>query len=454
LITKEEIEIKSNEFEIHTSAVQRDYVFGWFLVGLYSLSDLKNHLILKGGNCLRKAYLENTRFSSDLDFSTQSPLSEIFIGQEFNNICEFIQTMTGIAFDKDKTKVNQKARVQTDKVVYEAKVYFKDFYGTESKIIISIRMDITNFDKIYLPLQKRFLIHPYSDVEKCRVEITCVKLEEILASKLKCLLQREHINDFYDYAHVILAEHNLNLNKFEIVSTFLKLTIFQKSPGFVKKLLIDLPFESLRVLWAKYIIAPKLGIISFDKAFTRFLDSVNELFGNYTETHSDDLFYPSNYRNIIMEAGRSMTLLEIIYHGHKRLVEPYALTFKVRKDGIGQEYFYAYDLTGGNSGVGIKSLLHNNIQSINNTKTKFEPRYEVEVSKAGEYLKNSYFGKSFSSLKSPSNYIPTPIHIYECTICNKRFRKSKIGSKLNKHKDNYGNVCLGNFGLFLETIHN
>jgi hypothetical protein len=54
MITKDEIEAKSAEFEIHAANVERDYVFGWFLAGLYTISPLKDSLILKGGNCFRK----------------------------------------------------------------------------------------------------------------------------------------------------------------------------------------------------------------------------------------------------------------------------------------------------------------------------------------------------------------------------------------------------------------
>ena len=64
MIKKEEIEAKSNEFKIHTAHVERDYVFGWLLVGIYTVSPLKDVLILKGGNCFRKAYFANTRFSA------------------------------------------------------------------------------------------------------------------------------------------------------------------------------------------------------------------------------------------------------------------------------------------------------------------------------------------------------------------------------------------------------
>jgi hypothetical protein len=55
-------------------------------------------------------------------------------------------------------------------------------------------------------------------------------------------------------------------------------------------------------------------------------------------------------RNILVAAGRSVTLVEFVYDGFRRLVEPYKIEYYVRKnDGVGSEYFWGYDLTGGRS---------------------------------------------------------------------------------------------------------
>ena len=58
MIYKNEIDEKAKEFEIHPSNVERDYVFGWILHGIFTVSDLKDTIFLKGGNALRKGYFE------------------------------------------------------------------------------------------------------------------------------------------------------------------------------------------------------------------------------------------------------------------------------------------------------------------------------------------------------------------------------------------------------------
>jgi predicted nucleotidyltransferase component of viral defense system len=65
MITKSEIEAKSEAFGIHISNVERDYVFGWLLCAIYSASQLGRILVLKGGNCFRKGYFANTSRHKD-----------------------------------------------------------------------------------------------------------------------------------------------------------------------------------------------------------------------------------------------------------------------------------------------------------------------------------------------------------------------------------------------------
>ena len=461
MISKDEITRKADEFEIHASNVQRDYVFGWILAGLFSASNLKNRLILKGGNCLRKAYFEHSRFSRDLDFSTQDSLSEEFIGMELNHICDFVQKHSNVVFEKEKTRVKNKNCANDGKRIYEARFYFKDFFGNSDKFTISVRLDLSEFDKIYLPIQKRNLIHPYSDSSLCSIPLRCLKLEEIMAQKLKCLLQRRHSPDLYDFVYSTFFKHDIEINKKEIVNTFLKLTIFQRSPGIVKRILFDLPFQKIRSFWDRFIMQPKPSIIPYDDAVEVFKGSIDELFGSLPVGLGEQMFFPSYYRNPIFEAGQTFTLLKVKYHDVLRLVEPYCLSYKTRKDGVAKEYLYVYDLVGGRSGPGIKALVHPNIQELENTDTKFEPRYEVELCKAGESLKSSYFSGGFGGRKSTATRVRVgrrapsfgPVigqqYTVQCPICGKKFKRKLYDTTLNKHKDRFGNECFGRIGFMV-----
>jgi len=72
--------------------------------------------------------------------------------------------------------------------------------------------------------------------------------------------------------------------------------------------------------------------------------------------------------------------VELIYDdGIRRLVEPYKIEYYVRKkDGIGLEYFWGYDRTGGKSGPGIKRFICDKIFSVRSTNMAFVPQFQPE----------------------------------------------------------------------------
>jgi predicted nucleotidyltransferase component of viral defense system len=451
VITKDEIEAKAAEFGLHAANVERDYVFGWLLAGIYGTSPLRSLLVLKGGNCFRKGYFQHTRFSNDLDFSSTNIIQEANLTADLNNICDFVHENTGITFEKDRNWVREKSNSDKDRKIYESRLYFKDFYGNPHTTTISVHLDVTEYDRIFLPVQDRFLIHPYSDSTQCTATVRCHKLEELLAAKLKCLLQRQHSFDLYDYVYSVFINRDIEVNRTEILRTFLKKTIFEPSPGVAKGLLLNLPLETFRAIWHKYLVCPVQSLFDFDTAISRFKESIETVFaGLRVDRYGQIAFYPSDFRNAIMQAANSLTLLDITYDGQRRLIEPYSLVFKRRKDGFGQEYFYAYDQSGGrSSGPGLKTFLHPKIQALNNTDQPFEPRLPVELGKAGEFAGKTYFGRGFRTASTRSARLPartTRVYIVECSYCGKRFPRKRYSTRLRPHKDRYGNPCYGRSG--------
>jgi predicted nucleotidyltransferase component of viral defense system len=219
LITRSEIEQKSQEFGIHVSNVQRDYVFGWLLTAIYADTALKDILVFKGGNCFRKAYFPNTRFSADLDFGTDGVLDESMVVSELNKACAAAQLRCGVLFDAERTLIRLQNEIDGRQRVFDACVYFKDFYGNADHLTLKGSIDITEFERIYLPIQSRsVIIHPYSDQAACNGTVRCLK--EMLASKLKCLLQRRHVPDVYDLVYSIFINRDIAVDRGELTARF------------------------------------------------------------------------------------------------------------------------------------------------------------------------------------------------------------------------------------------
>jgi predicted nucleotidyltransferase component of viral defense system len=457
MITRDEIEAKGLEFGIHVANVQRDYVIGWFLLGVYSASALKDVLILKGGNCFRKAYFPNTRFSADVDFSTQSAVNEAFVIEEFNRVCQYIQDMAGVIFDFERSNIRLQGQLDEKRRVFDVRLYFQDFYGNADHIAIRLSIDITEFDKIYLAPQMRHVIHPYSDAATCSGQIRCLKLEEMVANKLKCLLQRRHVPDVYDLVYSVFVNRDIEVNRSEVLRVFLQKTIYERNPGVARQLLLDLPLTVLKNAWSRYIVAPVLGVLEFEDATVRFYEIINELFASYpSATRAAFAFFPSALRDPIMEAGAGRRLIRLTYDGVRRNVEPYSLAYKQRTDGHREEYFYVWDRTGGQSGPGIKALRNHKISQLEVTEEQFEPRYPIELGKAGEFLGSGYFaGHGFGGGHRRASGVRSTLrhgwrYTIECSYCSRRFKRMRRDTVLRRHKDGYGNECYGRRGVVVD----
>lgn len=52
------------------STIEKDWALGHFIDAIFSIPELRQKLIFKGGTCLKKCYIPDYRFSEDLDFTS------------------------------------------------------------------------------------------------------------------------------------------------------------------------------------------------------------------------------------------------------------------------------------------------------------------------------------------------------------------------------------------------
>jgi hypothetical protein len=199
------------------------------------------------------------------------------------------------------------------------------------------------------------------------------------------------------------------------------------------------------------------SVLNFDSALETFRAVVAELFAAYAMPEwPDRAFFPSQIRTPILEAGRDMRLVRLSYDGLSRIVEPYSLVFKRRRDGHAEEYLYVYDRTGGrSSGPGIKALVNQKIRHVEVLAEKFQPRYFVELAKAGEFGNRTHFGRPFSRTDQASwNRLASLRrgwrYTVQCSFCNRQFKRMRRDTILRPHKDGYGNDCLGRWGVIVD----
>ncbi len=377
--------------------------------------------------------------------------------------------MTGVEFDFDRQNVKLKRGADTDQQSFESRVYFKGVYGKE-ECTISAKLDIKEFDRVFLPVQEQPLIHAYSDAALCRASVCTMKLEELLANKHKALLQRDHSPDLFDFVYAVFVQNALAINRLELATTFLRKTIYERQPFAAYEQLAKRPLVAIREAWNKYLVLPKVSLISFEQAEEYFRSGTEALFilmgvdPRRTPAFAAQAaldYFTAERRSLIMEAGRLKRLLEVTYNGYTRVVEPYSLAYKRRRDGVAREYFYVHDRSGGSSGQpGIKTFTNDNLTSLRMLDETFEPRYPVELAKAGEYFGRDTFSTGLRSAQPSrglSSVRPRSIfgkpnskpYVLLCPMCQKEFRRESMrDTSLNAHQNSWGGRCSARRGFW------
>lgn len=143
---------------------------------------------MKGGTGIRKVFLENYRFSDDLDFT-------LVHDHDKNDIEERVKNAVNAA--KEKSGINfEEVTLKEVKNGYTISVYFRLLRTMGSPL--RIKLDLTRKDREIklLPYEKRMIIHPFSDVVETRV--LSYSFEEVFAEKIRALFERTRSRDFYD----------------------------------------------------------------------------------------------------------------------------------------------------------------------------------------------------------------------------------------------------------------
>jgi len=182
-----EIREKARIFEVPESTIEKDYALGWILRSLYRQTDV---LVLKGGTGIRKAYIEDFRFSEDLDFTVLEPYSMEKLESIIRNVISNASKESGINFsDRFRSKENING--------YQIDVYFR-LLRQSGTSPLRIKLDITKYgaESLLLPPVKRKLLHLYSD--KCSGTLLVYSMNEIVAEKFRSLFQRTRPRDLYD----------------------------------------------------------------------------------------------------------------------------------------------------------------------------------------------------------------------------------------------------------------
>lgn len=184
MISRAELQRLASREKVALGILEKDYVLTEVLKALSQVYTLSELLVFKGGTALRKVYFTDWRYSEDLDFTVKHDMKEEELRQEL---------------EKWYLRVEQTSQIRlTTKMLHKPNGYARiraQFIGPLSYPGM-IFMDLSFDEPLCLaPDYRKVLAAPFpSEGQK----VLAYPLEEVLAEKMRSLLERGKARDYYD----------------------------------------------------------------------------------------------------------------------------------------------------------------------------------------------------------------------------------------------------------------
>jgi predicted nucleotidyltransferase component of viral defense system len=466
VITLDEIRAMAAKVLLTNLVVEKDYALGWLLWGIHQHPQAKNDWVFKGGTCLKKCYFETYRFSEDLDFSyrgieqpTVDGLTKILA-----DVSDTLMDASGMEFPKNSIQFeifkNPRGSLSIQGgIKYRGPV--RPNVGVAQ--MQRIKIDITLDEPLVLSPTIKKVDHPYSDTPAEGISILSYCYEEVFAEKVRALAQRLRPRDLYDVIH-LYRRMDLNPDRDIVQSTLMSKCVLRGIPvptytsiethenrAFLESewenqlkhqipVLPDFPSflsELPEVLaWIEGEDHEELEALNVSERGETEFEIINESVESLVSADEE-----TSYLDRIRFAAANRLRVRLGYNEEFRLIEPYALArssdgnllLRAIRSDKGEARTYRWD----------------RIESVEVTENTFAPQYAVEITSAGhlpihQLSRNPSPTKTFSRM--PKQVGPT--YVYQCSYCNKIFRRKTRSSKLNAHKDKNGYRCPGRIAIF------
>jgi predicted nucleotidyltransferase component of viral defense system len=202
LIDRGEILAVATDLGLAPEIVEKDYVLGWLLKGIYSHPALSPAWTFKGGTCLKKCYFETYRFSEDLDFtlSDAAHLDAEFLVRTFSEVGEKLYEDVGLQITAEQPRFDIYGNSRGG-LSCEGRLYYEGPL-MRTRSTPRIKLDLTVDELLVLPAVDRPVGHPYSDAPADGISARCYAYEEVFGEKVRALAERTRPRDLYDVVNL------------------------------------------------------------------------------------------------------------------------------------------------------------------------------------------------------------------------------------------------------------
>ena len=467
MIDRREILDTSSRVSLNPHVVEKDYVLGWVLAGIYAHEELADSWLFKGGTCLKKCFFETYRFSEDLDFTLrdEAQIDDEFLRTAFAEIGEWIYEETGIEMPADRQDfdifVNPRGSLSC-----QGKLSYAGPVSPRTGGWPRIKLDLTASERVVLPPVCVPIFHPYTDVPPDGIEVLAYDYVEAFAEKFRALAERTRPRDLYDVVNLYR-----NMESRPDAAAF-RSVLEQKCDfkGIPLPQLADLMTHrsDVEAGWKTMLDHQLPALLPVDSFWGELPAIFDWLYGvaiaaPLAPFPSDNIvvreriltttggFNGQSFIETIRFAAANRLRIDLQYRDLKgavttRTVEPYSF----RRSSAGDVRLMATQEADGQP----RSFLINRILGVSVTQRIFVPHYPIELTPTGPVVIPQSFG--IAATRPPRRPMRRalrtgPIYIYRCPACSKEFSRKNYDAALRPHKNKSGWDCYGRHGIYVQT---
>ena len=473
MIDKREILGLATQTSLTPHVIEKDYVLGWMLAGIYAHEELADSWIFKGGTCLKKCFFETYRFSEDLDFTlaNEAHLDETFLKRVFAEIGAWVYNETGIEVPADQQEFeiyhNPRGKLSCQgKISYKGPV-------SPTRPLPRIKLDLTADERVVLPPETVEIFHPYSDAPEDGIEVLAYDYVEAFAEKFRALAERTRPRDLYDVVNLYRnAEARPEQQQF--VQVLREKCQFK---GIQLPQLADIePHRGdVEAGWSGMLNHQLPALLPIDSFWGALPEIYNWLHGHVAvpvlppmpliggataeiiRERTVDLPAGSRGQTFIEAirfAAANRLLVDLDYRDQQgkrstRAIEAYSL----RRSRVGDVLLMAVRADNGQP----RSYRLDSILGVSPTQTSFSARYPIELTPTGPQSipptsrPTGIAAPRTSTRRRSRASSGGTTYVFRCTVCGKLFERKSYDGTLRPHKNRAGYQCYGTYGTYVRT---
>lgn len=207
---RSKLKTECGRMKVASHVIEKDYALSYVLAGIAAEPTIKNTLIFKGGTALKKIFFGDYRFSEDLDFSVDNAPKQSSLEKALINAANYAKDLLNQYGPFETTLKRNPERAPHPKGQEAFNIYVKFPWHVTANC--RIKIEVTHDEPLILSPQYKPIIHGYNEPLTC--QIACYQIEEIIAEKLRALLQTHHklmtrgwnrprARDYYDLWNIL-----------------------------------------------------------------------------------------------------------------------------------------------------------------------------------------------------------------------------------------------------------